>query len=182
MAQDKITDFQDTILIHMDAAFNYAFWLTRNRHDAEDLTQESCQRAYAAYESFEKTNARAWLLTIVRHCYLNQQQKEKSRGDVVYLDALLADSKTPASLQHNDTPEQQILRQHEKHMLHETLKELPEDFREIIILRELEDLSYNEIAQILGCAVGTVMSRLSRARDKLRACLQQHSDYTESAP
>jgi len=179
MTKKNKEQFQQVILPHLDAAYNYAFWLSRNRHDAEDLTQEAFSRALAAFASFKHTNPRAWLLTIVRHTFLNHQQQTKRRGEVVYLDSVNATAPEHPALHHHDTPEYHLVQQAEKDRLYTALGKLPDEFREIIILRELEGFSYDEMAQILDCAIGTVMSRLARARDKLRTILQTSMHVTE---
>ena len=171
--------FTEVILPHLDAAYNYALCLTRNRHDAEDLTQESFSRAFAAFARFKDTHPRAWLLTIVRHTFFNQQQQNKRRGEVIYLDSYSDHAQKHTTLHSHDTPEQHLLRQADKDALLRALDILSPEFREIIILRELEGFSYDELAQILDCAIGTVMSRLARAREKLRIILQKSMHMME---
>lgn len=180
MAKTNTARFQEVILPHLDAAYNYALWLSRNRHDAEDLTQEAFSRALAAFAGFKHTNPRAWLLTIVRHTFFNQQQQNKRRGEVIYLDSHSAHATEHAAFHSHDTPEQQLMREADKDALHQALAGLSAEFREIIILRELEGFSYDEIAQIVDCAIGTVMSRLARAREKLRTLLHKSVAMTES--
>jgi RNA polymerase sigma-70 factor (ECF subfamily) len=179
MKKNNTERFQEVILPHLDAAYNYAMWLSRNRHDAEDLTQESCARALAAFARFKHTNPRAWLLTIVRHTFFSHQQQIKQRGEVVYLDSYNEHASEHTALHSHDTPEQHLLRQAETDSLLHAMDKLSPEFREIIVLRELEGFSYDELAQILDCAIGTVMSRLARARDKLRMILQKTLQRTE---
>lgn len=177
----EVQRFQHIVLIHLDAAYNYAYYLTRHRHDAEDLVQESCRRAFSAFDRFEHNNAKSWLLTIVRHTFLNQKIKEQKHGEVIYLDAMQADMNTPERLQNSDTPEYLLMQSHDARQLHRIIAALPEDYREVIILRELENMSYADIACILDCAMGTVMSRLSRARQQLRKCLKSERRREEGA-
>ena len=177
----EVQRFQHIVLIHLDAAYNYAYYLTRHRHDAEDLVQEACQRAFTAFDRFEQNNAKSWLLTIVRHTFLNHKIKEQKRGEVVYLDAMHADMNTPERLKNDDTPEHLLIQSHDASQLHRIIASLPEDYREVIILRELENLSYADIACILDCALGTVMSRLSRARQQLRKRLKSEARSQGSA-
>jgi RNA polymerase sigma-70 factor (ECF subfamily) len=179
MTKNNTKRFQKVILPHLDAAYNYALWLSRNRHDAEDLTQEACTRALAAFARFKHTNPRAWLLTIVRHTFFSQQQQTKQRGEVVYLDSFSEHINEHTALHTHDTPEQHLIRQAEKAALLSAMNKLSPEFREIIVLRELEGFSYDELAQILDCAIGTVMSRLARARDKLRGILQKAQHRSE---
>lgn len=179
MSKNNTERFQELILPHLNAAYNYAMWLSRNRHDAEDLTQESFTRALAAFARFKHTNPRAWLLTIVRNTFFNHQQQTKQRGEVVYLDSYSDQATEHTAFHSHDTPEQHLIRQADKDSLLHAMDKLSPEFREIIVLRELEGFSYDELAQILDCAIGTVMSRLARARDKLRMILQKSMQLTE---
>lgn len=176
----KIRLFQSVILVHLDSAYNYAYWLTRDPHDAEDLTQEACTRAYTAFDDFEKTNAKAWLMTIIRHAFLNQKQKEQRHGEVVYLDSHIHAVATPQALRDLDTPERLLFRQRNAEELQAAINQLSDEYREVIILREMEGLSYNEISTVTDCAIGTVMSRLSRAREQLKNKLSSSVDLTEN--
>lgn len=171
--------FQELILPHLDAAYNYAFWLARNPHDAEDLTQESFSRALAAFHGFKNTNPRAWLLTIVRHTFFNQEKQRSRQADIIYLDALSNGPEHPA-LHSHDTPELLFIRHTDASWLHKAMNQLPAEFREIIVLRELEGFSYDELATILDCAMGTVMSRLARAREKLKSIMHEHENTVET--
>jgi len=168
---NSIEEFQITVLKHLDTAYNFAVWLCRNRHDAEDITQEACLRAFAAFDRFDKKSPRAWLLTIVRHTFLTHQSKQKRGGEIIYIDAL-TDTSHIKNLTNQITPEQQISDEQDIGILHCCLNKLADDFREILVLRELEGLSYNEISQIVDCPIGTVMSRLARARNQLRGWLE----------
>ncbi len=171
--------FQETILVHLDSAYNYARWLCRDAHDAEDLTQEAFTRAFTAFKSFKHANPKSWLLTIVRHTFLNLKQKEQRQGDVIYLDATFQHENILNELSDPVTPEKNLLRQHESELIHKAINELTTEFREIIVLRELEGFSYNEIALITDCALGTVMSRLSRARNQLKSILTSVTGKSE---
>lgn len=177
---EKLTEFQQVILIYLDAAYNYAYWLTRNSHDAEDLTQEACTRAFAAFERFERQNPKAWLMTIVRHTFLNQRARELSSAEIIYLDTVNPAAATHEMLYTNDGPEQRLQRQHDQKLIHVAIAQLAPEFREVIILRELEELSYNDIAAITQCAMGTVMSRLSRARQQLKTIIRSSAEQQES--
>lgn len=168
MNKENVQRFQEIILIHLDAAFNYAYYLTHHQQDAEDLVQEACRRAFAAFDRFEQNHPKSWLLTIVRHTFLNQKIKEQKRGEVIYLDNTHNEINTPDRLKNNFTPEHSMMQSNDARYLHRVIASLPDDYREVIILRELEELSYADIANIMDCAIGTVMSRLSRARRQLR--------------
>ena len=172
MKTAEIQRFQQIILVHLDAAYNYAYYLTRHRQDAEDLVQEACRRAFTAFQRFEQNNPKSWLFTIIRHTFLNQKLKEQKRGKVVYLDNSHTEMNTPKLLQDEKTPEGLLIQSHAARQLHRIIESLPDDFREVIILREIEGMSYADIASIQDCALGTVMSRLSRARQLLKKRLQ----------
>lgn len=169
--------FEELALPHLDAAYNLARWLTRNDHDAHDVVQEAYLRAFRFFDGFHGDNARSWLLAIVRNtCYTWLQQ---NRGLPVNtsLDELLdsgeADAVLAAAEPPENGPEKRMRREDDKAMLNHALEQLPEEFREVIVLKELEDLSYREIAVITGVPLGTVMSRLSRARKLLHKHLQE---------
>lgn len=177
----KNDEFQKIIMPHLDAAYNYALWLSRDAQEAEDLTQEASFRALCAFGQFKHNHPRAWLLTIVRNIFLNHQKQKKQHGEVIYLDTISNQPVEHPALRNDETPEQKLIRLAEVQTVTEALDKLPTDFREILILRELHGFSYDEIAEILDCAVGTVMSRLSRARNRLRTLLHKNSQTAESS-
>ncbi len=154
--------FEEAMLPHLAAAYNLARWLTRNSNDAEDLVQEAFLRAFKSFEGFRGGDGRAWLLTIVRNtCYSWLQANRAQELTTAYDEAIHTvedDSRNPEIL---------LLESADNQLLKETLEELPLEFREVIILRELEGMSYKEIAGLVGIPVGTVMSRLARARERL---------------
>ena len=151
--------FESLVLPHLDAAFNLARWLTRNDHDAEDVVQEAYFRALKFFHGYRGGDAKAWLLTIVRNCWLSAGKATKRRGHTPLDEQeLVADG----------DPEASAIRQGTSRRLEALVAQLPEDFREVLILREMEDMSYREIAEITGTPIGTVMSRLARARALLR--------------
>ena len=149
----------------MDAAYNLARWLTRNDHDARDVTQEAALRAYRFLDGL-RGEARPWFLTLVRNACMTWLKANRP-AELVTLDSGTAEPADP------DTPETLAFRAFDRRMLNEALAALPAQFREALILRELEDLPYKDIAQVTGVPIGTVMSRLARARrllaDSLRA-------------
>ena len=161
--------FERLALPHLDAAYNLARWLTRSDHDAEDVVQEASLRALRYFGTFRGDNARPWLMQIVRHtCWA--WLKENRRPELVGLDdddGAWQDIAAPAA----DEPQAVALRAADRAQINEALAGLPVVFREVLVLRELEDLSYKEIADIIGTPVGTVMSRLSRARALMRDAL-----------
>jgi RNA polymerase sigma-70 factor, ECF subfamily len=168
--------FEELALPHLDAAYNLARWLTRNDHDAHDVVQEAYLRAFRFFAGFHGDNARSWLLAIVRNtCYTWLQQNRGLRVNAS-LDELLdsgeADAMLAAAEPSEEGPEKLLRREEDKAMLNRALEQLPEEFREVLVLKELEDLSYREIAAVTGVPLGTVMSRLSRARKLLYKHLQ----------
>jgi RNA polymerase sigma-70 factor, ECF subfamily len=159
--------FEETVLPHLDAAFNYARWLTKNNADAEDVVQDACMRAMRFFTSLRDDNARAWLFAIVRNTWYSRVTRRASlteaKGVDDALDELIDDS---------PDPEERLLRQHTVRRVRAALEQLPVDFREVLVLREIEGLSYKEIAAVLHVPLGTVMSRLARARERLTAVLR----------
>jgi RNA polymerase sigma-70 factor (ECF subfamily) len=162
--------FEETVLPHLDAAFNYARWLTRNDPEAEDVVQDACVRAMRFFSSLRDGDARAWLFTIVRNTWYSRL----SRRAHVTTEAPLNDQDGHAPDRALD-PEERLLQQHTVAVVRAALEQLPVDFREVVVLREIEGLSYKEIAAVVGVPIGTVMSRLARARDRLQGLLQLDS-------
>jgi RNA polymerase sigma-70 factor (ECF subfamily) len=170
--------FERLALPHLDAAYNLARWLTRNDQDAADVVQEAYLRALRYFDSFdseEAESARAWLLAIVRNTCFSWMQKNR-RPDMVAMDDEF-EAGSGETLYEVDTrrdePEARLLAAADAAMLDKAIEALPTGFREVIVMRELEDLSYKEIAAITGIAMGTVMSRLARGRQLLRTALSK---------
>src|SRR5262245_14161150 len=159
--------FEDTVLPHLDAAFNYARWLTRNDAEAEDVVQDACVRAMRFFASLRDDDARAWLFTIVRNTWYSRVSRLAS----VTAGAPLNDERDQWPDNGLD-PEERLLQQHTVELVRRALEQLPVDFREAIVLREIEGLSYKEIAAVVGVPIGTVMSRLARARERLQTILK----------
>ena len=154
------------MLPHLAAAYNLARWLTRNGPDAEDLVQDAYLRALKAFDGFRGDNGRAWVLRIVRNtCYTWLQENREHELTAAF------DEEVHATEDGSTNPETLLLRSADKQFLKEALEKLPLEFREVIVLRELEGLSYKEIAELAGIPVGTVMSRLARARERLQELL-----------
>jgi RNA polymerase sigma factor (sigma-70 family) len=158
--------FEQAVLPHLDAAYNLARWLTRNEQDAQDAVQEAYLRAFRHFPDFRGGNARAWLLKIVRNSCYSWLRVNRPLQDAKEFDENLF---VPDFRSLN--PEEVLLQNNSGTVVREALQKLPTNFREVIILRELEGLSYREIADITGMPAGTVMSSLSRARDRLRQVL-----------
>jgi len=165
-AQARRENFEKTVLPHLGAAYNLARWLTRNDQDAEDVVQEACLRAFRFFGAFRNGDARIWLLKIVRNTCYTQLLKKRSRAPATTFDEEIH-SDAGDSL----TPEVLLLRSVDTKLLRQALEELPVTFRNVLVLRELEGLSYSEIAEVSNIPLGTVMSSLSRARERLRQSL-----------
>jgi RNA polymerase sigma-70 factor (ECF subfamily) len=158
--------FEEVVLPHLDAAFNYARWLTKNDADAEDVVQDAYVRALRFFSSLRDENARAWLFTIVRNTWYGRFPRRATSAVVNVADDE-ADSQADVGLD----PEALLIQQQTVDHVRRALDTLPTDFREVLVLRELEGLSYKEIAAIVGIPIGTVMSRLARARERLAGVL-----------
>ena len=155
------------LVTHLDASYNLAKWLTQNEHDAEDIVQDAYVRAIRHFGSFQGGDGRAWLLTIVRNLCYDSMRRKNVRERTASFDEDLHNSH-PAT---TSSPEACLLQKERAEMLRQALAELPLELREVLILRELEELSYSEIADIAQVPMGTVMSRLSRARKRLQQIL-----------
>jgi len=163
--------FEAVVLPHLDAAYTLARYLTRNGPDAEDVVQEACLRALKYFEGFrgeEGQSARAWLLAIVR----NTAYTWRRRGRAEALATEFDEAQHSGAIE-DEHPDAALARSAAKEALGRALDELPAEFREVIVLRELQDLSYKEISDVAGVPVGTVMSRLSRARARLEQALRE---------
>ncbi len=157
---------------HIDSLYRYALVLTRSKVDAEDLVQETYLRAMEAFHRLrEDSNVKGWLFTILRNLWLNELRKHRSAPALVEVDA---DIQLMEGLVGNMRDAHEMLESAEDaRRVRAAITQLPAEFREILILREFEELSYQEIAAVLSCPAGTVMSRLGRARAKLRTLLTQ---------
>jgi RNA polymerase sigma-70 factor (ECF subfamily) len=158
--------FDETVLPHLDAAFNYARWLTRNDAEAEDVVQDACVRAMRFFSSLRDDDARAWFFTIVRNTWHSRRARRTSVMEAAQVNRT-PEEQPDAALD----PEARLLQQHTVTRVRAALDELPVDFREAIVLREIEGLSYKEIAAVVQVPIGTVMSRLARARERLLAVM-----------
>jgi RNA polymerase sigma-70 factor (ECF subfamily) len=159
--------FEQAVLPHLDAAYNLARWLTRNEQDAQDVTQEAFLRAFRFFDGYQGGNMRAWLLTIVRNtCYTWLHRNRPPESAVEFDEEIHSDESAGEA-----DPEIQALAGADKAAVHRALEELPDIFREVLVLREMEGMSYKEIADVASVSLGTVMSRLARARTRLRQSL-----------
>jgi RNA polymerase sigma factor (sigma-70 family) len=174
--------FASLVLPHLNQAFNLARWLTRNDQDAEDVVQEAYLRAYRFFPSLRGNDARAWLLTIVRNSFYTWHEHRRNESGAASFDEQLHSLADTAQALPPDgapgSPDGQLLRRERQQAVRAALQTLPLEFREVIVLRELDDMSYKEIAAIVGIPLGTVMSRLARGRQLLAtrlAPLQEES-------
>ncbi len=168
MARDRndAALFEQTMLPHLDAAYNLARWIMSNDQDAEDMVQEAYLRAYQYFVGFQGGNGRSWLLTIVRNTCYTWLRQNRTQGQTIELDEDLANDETETA-----NPEVALTLRADSRLVRGAMDKLPAEFRELLVLRELEDLSYKEIAGVTGVPIGTVMSRLARARQQLKRCL-----------
>jgi len=157
------------VLPHLDAAYNFARYLSRDATAAEDIVQEAFLRAFRAFPGWRGGSAKAWLFAIVRNCFLNWAAGQS--GGRVVSEAALSEAQAEALANiadaDQDTPEEALIRRKDAEAIRAVIENLPEPFRETLVLRELEELSYKEIAALTATPIGTVMSRLARARQML---------------
>lgn len=164
--------FRVAVLPHLDSAYNLARWLTRSDADAEDVAQESVLRAYRFFDRFRGGDARPWLLGIVRNTFYSWYERNREqRASTPFDEALHGAALAEDAAQPDGDPEAVLLRKEERGRLRRALESLALEFREVLVLRELEDLSYKEIAALIDAPMGTVMSRLARARKQLAEAL-----------
>jgi len=162
----KAMNFEETFLPHLNAAYNLARWLTRNPDDAQDIVQEAYLRAFRFFGGFHGSDGRSWFLTIVRNISYTWLKQNKSLELLTAFDDNLYLNESGAP----DPETSQVLKS-ESEIVMAAVDQLPLEFREVIVLRELEELSYKEISQLLNVPIGTVMSRLARARKRLQKSL-----------
>jgi RNA polymerase sigma factor (sigma-70 family) len=164
--QSQLELFEEMILPHLDAAYNLARWLIRNDQDAQDVVQESFLRAFRFFDGYRGGDAKAWLLAVVRNTCRTWQLRQNRERAAVPFDEIAHSGNGLAPDQ-----EQSVVDRERVGVLRTCIETLPIDFREVLVMRELEEMSYREIANTLGVALGTVMSRLSRARKRLEECV-----------
>jgi len=174
--QDNVVDRE--FLPHLDALYHFGLYLTRNRQVAEELTQETMLKAIRSADTYEPgTNAKAWLFRIMSNTRLNQQRRKVYE---VELNDKVANSpeettEVAAFVELNRSAEESFVHQFSKSVVREAIERLPEDFRTVVVLADLDEFAYKEIAEIIGCPIGTVMSRLFRGRRLLRKYLMSHA-------
>jgi len=163
--------FEDVALPHLDAAYNLARWLTRNDADAADVVQEAMLRALTYIDGYRGENARAWLLTIVRNTCFRWLERNRPAVVMPFSEEIEAEVEAAEARPGGEAPpdpETLLLHRRDAALLNELVSELPPLYREVLVLREMEELSYREISDVLGVPIGTVMSRLARARGLLK--------------
>ena len=161
-SREKVARFEALILPHLDSAYNLARWMTRNPADAEDVAQEALLRAFRFFDGFRGEDGRVWLLTIVRNTYLTWIRRQSPQNLAEFDEHLHSD------LELSLTPESDVLRRATVEQVRRAIESLPPEYSEVVLMRELEQMSYKEIAAATESPLGTVMSRLSRARSMLR--------------
>jgi len=165
MAEQGTTRFEQVVLPHLDDAYTLACYLLRDQHDAQDAVQEAVLRALRYFDGFRGEDARAWLLTIVRnYCYTWKKGRATDRSTVAFSDTAdhVADVRATDDL---------VIQTTESERVKAAVDALPDELREVIVLRELNEMSYREISEVVGVPIGTVMSRLSRGRNRLAEAL-----------
>lgn len=172
---EKRARFDALVLPHLDAAYRFARWLAGSCSDADDILQEAVLRAFRGFDGFRGADARAWLLSIVRNCHLTMAAQQQRRGHVPLPEE--HDARDGHALVSTDSnPERQTLDRDAERIFERLLAALPLEHREVLMLREIEELDYREIAAVTCVPMGTVMSRLARARAALKALWLQGSE------
>ena len=163
--------FQQLALPHLDAAYNLARWLCGNASDAEDVVQEAFMRAFRFFDTFRGDSARPWLLAIVRRTWYTEWRRRASSHETIEFDETMDDATFEGWSAGGADPQALLIRDEDTKQVHEALAQLPVEYREVLILRELEEMGYREIAAVADLPIGTVMSRLARGRRKLAGLL-----------
>jgi RNA polymerase sigma-70 factor, ECF subfamily len=182
---DTHVRFQRDIVPHLDAAYNFARFLSRNADAAQDIVQDAFLRAYRGFDGYQGGDARAWVFTIVRNCYHNWliDRRRKARVEIDVHGPEVSEAFSVDDVPSDeDTPEVVLLRRAESTTVRLVLNKLPRSLREILVLRELEGLSYRQIAETITLPIGTVMSRLARARTHFESAWRQETSLQEKQP
>ena len=167
MNEGDLQRFERVVLPHLDDAYTLARYLLRDEHDAQDVVQEASLRALRYFDGYSGGDARAWLLAIVRNCSLTWRKRRRIDDRTVPFD-----DAAELPTREADAPDAVAMQASERSRVQRAISALPEEFREVIVLREVEDLSYREIGDVVGVPIGTVMSRLARARKRLAVLLE----------
>jgi len=169
----KLSRFESVVLVHLDAAYNLARWLTHDAAGADDAVQDACLRAFRFFDGLQGPSPKAWFMAVVRNACLDWLKDQRVRGAEESYDDELHASAT-------NTTESTVARDSDAHWVRSGIAALPREYREVLVLRELEELSYKEISAIVDVPIGTVMSRLSRGRDLLQQRLLQSRERKRS--
>jgi RNA polymerase sigma-70 factor (ECF subfamily) len=161
--------FETAVLMHVNSAYTLARYLTRRGDVADDIVQEALLRAYRSFDESRSSNVRAWLLTIVRNCFLTWKMRDHDKSAQRDFNDTGTSCEQDGGAQEHETPESILIRREEDCTMRSLIEALPHPFREVLVLRDIEDMSYREIANITGVPMGTVMSRLARARKMFAA-------------
>ena len=178
--ESRLERFETVVLRHLDAAYDLARWLTNNDATAEDAVQDACVRAFRFFDGMQGPSPKAWFMAIVRNACLDCLRERKRVGSTEEFDEMQHTSEEVYTSAELDSPERSALRIAEAREVHAAIAGLPLEYREVIVLRELEEMSYKEISAIAKIPVGTVMSRISRGRDLLRQQLTSVQDRATS--
>ena len=178
--ESRLERFETVVLRHLDAAYDLARWLTNNDATAEDAVQDACVRAFRFFDNMQGPSPKAWFMAIVRNACLDCLRERKRDGSTEEFDEMQHTSEEVYTSAELDSPERSALRIAEAREVHAAIAGLPLEYREVIVLRELEEMSYKEISAIAKIPVGTVMSRISRGRDLLRQQLTSVQDRATS--
>jgi RNA polymerase sigma factor (sigma-70 family) len=182
---ERARRFRETVMPHLDAAYNFARYLARDPVAAEDIAQEAFLRAFRAFQDYRGGSPKAWLFAIVRNCFLDWASQRSGAGRVLVDEGVLSPAQTLALANVADpdqeTPEAALLRRRDAETVRAVIENLPEPFRETLVLREMEELAYKEIAVLTCVPIGTVMSRLARARQMLADMLLPAADTAAQA-
>ncbi len=170
----KLSRFEAVVLVHLDAAYNLARWLTRDTAGADDAVQEACLRAFRFFDNLQGPNPKAWFMTVVRNASLDWLKDQRMRGAD---DSYDEDLHTASAA---ESTESVVARDSDARWVQAGIAALPREYREVLVLRELEELSYKEISAIVDVPIGTVMSRLSRGRDLLQQRLLESRERKRS--
>ena len=162
--QQKLKLFEECILPHLNAAYNLARWLTRNEHVAVDVVQEAYLRAFRFFDGYRGGDGKSWLMAVVRNTCVTWRHRERRESSEPFDEAAHSAGRQAANA------EEKLVDSARGTALRNCIEALPVDFREVIVLRELEEMSYQQISEVASLPVGTVMSRLSRARKRLEEC------------
>jgi RNA polymerase sigma factor (sigma-70 family) len=174
--------FQRLVLPHLDSAYRLARWLARHEADAEDLVQEAYVRAWRFFDTLRGEDARPWLMRIVRNQWFDKLRTQAAQGRAVAFEDAEGEVERALADGGPEGPEERLLRLEDRALITRAMERLPDEFREVLVLREVEEMSYRDLAEVTGAPIGTVMSRLSRARRMLGEHVRRLSEEAGHGP